>query len=39
MTADWLRKWKLQITHHNTPQMQRIPAEMDYLRLFAMDTA
>jgi hypothetical protein len=39
MTADWLRKWKLQTTNHNPPQIQWIPAEMDYLRHFTMDTA
>jgi hypothetical protein len=33
------RKWKLQTPGNNPPQIQRIPANIEYLRQFAMDGA
>jgi hypothetical protein len=39
LTAGWLREWKLQTPNPNPPQIQWIPAELDYLRHFAMDMA
>jgi len=39
LTADWLRKWHLQTPGHNPPQIQLIPASIEYLRQFALDGA
>jgi len=39
LTADWFRKWNLQIPGPNPPQIQRIPANIEYPHQFAMDGA
>jgi len=39
LRADWLREWHLQTPGHNPPQIQRIPASIEYLRQFALDGA
>ena len=39
LTADWFRKWNLQVPGPNPPQIQRIPTNIDYLRQFVMDGA
>jgi len=39
LTVDWFRKWNLQILDPNPPQIQRIPANIKYMRLFAMEGA
>jgi hypothetical protein len=39
LTADWLKEWKIQTPSTNPPQIQRIPAELDYQRHFTMGTA
>ena len=39
LTADWFRKWNLQIPGPNPPHIQRIPANTEYPRQFAMDGA
>jgi len=39
LTADWFRKWNLQIPGTNPPQIQRISANIEYLRQFVINGA
>jgi len=39
LTSEWLRKWDLLTPYTNPPHMYRIPANVEYLGQFAMDTA
>jgi hypothetical protein len=34
-TASWLRKWKLTGRQENPPYTLRIPAELEYLQIYA----
>jgi hypothetical protein len=39
MTAEWLHRWGLLKGNENPPHRSRIPANMEYLRRFAIDSA
>ena len=39
LTAEWLRAWDLHKTSINPPNRDRIPANMEYIRILAMDSA
>jgi len=39
VTAEWMRRWGLTGTSQNPPDRDRIPATMDYLRRYAVDSA
>jgi hypothetical protein len=39
LTYDWLRYWTLQRPNADPPNIKRIPDSIEYLRLFALDTA
>ena len=38
-TALWLRKWDLTKQEENPPHIHRIPSQLQYLRIYAMDSA
>ena len=39
LTAEWLRAWDLHKPSINPPNRDRIPANMEYIRILAMDSA
>ena len=39
LTALWLRKWGLTKKEENPPHLHRIPIQLEYLRIYALDSA
>jgi len=39
ITAEWLQKWVLTRQEENPPYVNRIPEQLEYLRIYALDSA
>jgi hypothetical protein len=39
LAAIWFREWNIQIVEHNSPQIQRLPKGMEYMRQYVADRA